>query len=188
MPDAHVLVLTGSARLLRRAPTIAEWVAEIGRKSTLRTFDVVDVANLGLTLDDEPSMPALGRYTSKATQEWSSRIKACGGVVVVTPQYNWGYPAPLKNALDHLHAEWHGKPAALITFGGHGGGKCGAQLRQVMEGALEMRLSATQPELKLPRDMVRADDGHVNPASIFSDQRPAVEAALRELVELIRQA
>ncbi len=51
-------------------------------------------------------------------------------IVFVSPQYNWGYPAPLKNAIDHLYKEWAGKPAMIVTYGGHGGSKCAAQLRQ----------------------------------------------------------
>ena len=46
-------------------------------------------------------------------------------------QYNWGYPAALKNALDFLYKEWHNKPAGIISYGGHGGGKAAAQLQQV---------------------------------------------------------
>ena len=45
-------------------------------------------------------------------------------------QYNWGYPASLKNALDYLYHEWTGKPAGIISYGGHGGGKAAAQLLQ----------------------------------------------------------
>ena len=46
-------------------------------------------------------------------------------------QYNWGYPAVLKNAIDYLYHEWKGKPAAIVSYGGHGGGKGAAQLHQV---------------------------------------------------------
>ena len=46
-------------------------------------------------------------------------------------QYNWGYPAALKNAIDYLYHEWKGKPAAIISYGGHGGGKAASQLAQV---------------------------------------------------------
>jgi NAD(P)H-dependent FMN reductase len=45
--------------------------------------------------------------------------------VFVSPQYNWGYPAPLKNAIDHLYKEWLGKPAVIVTYGGHGGDNVG---------------------------------------------------------------
>ena len=46
-------------------------------------------------------------------------------------QYNWGYPAALKNALDYLYRSWNGKPAMIVSYGSHGGGKGAAQLKQV---------------------------------------------------------
>lgn len=49
-------------------------------------------------------------------------------------QYNWGYPAALKNALDFLYREWNNKPAAIISYGGRGGGKAAAQLQEVSPG------------------------------------------------------
>ncbi|HUB84883.1 MAG TPA: NAD(P)H-dependent oxidoreductase, partial [Rhizomicrobium sp.] len=72
---------------------------------------------------------------------------------IVTPQYNWGYPAPLKNALDHLFDEWKNKPLLLITYGGHGGGKCAKQLRSVAKG-LHMKTVWTSPALVLTRAQI----------------------------------
>ena len=46
-------------------------------------------------------------------------------------QYNWGYPAALKNAVDYLYHSWNGKPAMIVSYGSHGGGKGAAQLKQV---------------------------------------------------------
>ena len=46
-------------------------------------------------------------------------------------QYNWGYPAALKNAVDYLYHSWNGKPAMIVSYGSHGGGKGAAQLNQV---------------------------------------------------------
>ena len=55
-------------------------------------------------------------------------------------QYNWGYPAALKNALDYLYRSWNGKPAMIVSYGSHGGGKGAAQLKQVR--ALDMIVKA----------------------------------------------
>jgi NAD(P)H-dependent FMN reductase len=52
----------------------------------------------------------------------------------VFPQYNWGYPAVLKNALDYLYEEWHDKPASFITYGTRGGSKAAEQFITVMHG------------------------------------------------------
>ncbi len=56
------------------------------------------------------------------------------------PQYNWGYPAPLKNALDFLYAEWRGKPATTVTYGTRGGNRAAAQFHTVLDGLHMQRL------------------------------------------------
>lgn len=102
------------------------------------------------------------------------------GFVFVTPQYNWGYPAALKNALDHLYAEWAGKPAVIVSYGGHGGVRCAEQLRQVLTG-LKMKPVATMPALTLPRGQIESDSGFIDPEAVFGAQRPALAQAYQEL-------
>ena len=46
-------------------------------------------------------------------------------LMFVTPQYNWGYPASLKNAIDYLFREWNDKPAIVVSYGSRGGDKAG---------------------------------------------------------------
>ncbi len=103
--------------------------------------------------------------------------------IFVTPQYNWGYPAALKNALDHLYREWATKPAMIVSYGFHGGGKCAAQLREVLEG-LHMRPTATMPALTLPSELK-----HGAPADIafdaFTSAIPSVEQAFAELISML---
>lgn len=61
-----------------------------------------------------------------------SRIGACDAFVVVTPEYNHGYPAPLKSLIDSVGAEWQAKPVAFVSYGGVSGGlRAVEQLRQV---------------------------------------------------------
>ena len=123
MHTTSYLVIAGSTRPTRRSPVIAQWVAGLGDSLGDAAFQVVDLRELGLGLDDEPDIPAAGApYASAATRRWSEMVPAAKGVVFVTPQYNWGYPAALKNAIDHLYREWRGKPVLIVTYGGHGGG------------------------------------------------------------------
>ena len=98
----------------------------------------------------------------------------------MTPQYNWGYPAPLKNALDHLYAEWAGKPAMIVSYGGRGGDKCAEQLRQVCEG-LHMTLVAQRTGLMLPRTQIEANSGEVDPPTAFAAHLDDLREALRAL-------
>src|SRR3546814_6593640 len=102
-----VLLIMGSTRAGRICPTITEWVAGIGRVCTDFAYEIVDLADWLLPMNDEPAIPALASYTQPHTRAWSDKIKRADAVVFVTPQYDWGYPAVLKNAIDHLRSEEH---------------------------------------------------------------------------------
>jgi NAD(P)H-dependent FMN reductase len=183
MHGSHYIVVAGSTRPTRRSLVIAQWVAGLGAELADAPFSIIDLLELGLGFG-EPAIPARGEaYVEPATQRWSERVQAASGVVFVTPQYNWGYPAPLKNAIDHLYREWRDKPALIVTYGSHGGGKCGAQLREVL-GGMGLKLADAMPALRLARDRIEADDGVVDPELEFGGQRGEVTGALGELVGL----
>jgi len=180
-----VQVILGSVRSGRLCPRIAAWVIDIGRASTGLNYDLVDLTDWPLPMDDESGIPALGGYGQEHTRAWSRKIAGADAFVFVTPQYNWGYPAVLKNAIDHLYAEWVGKPVAIVSYGGHGGGKCAAQLRQVTEG-LKMRLAATTPGITLSDDMIKG--GPVDPERDFQSHVEAIRQALAELAVMLEPA
>jgi NAD(P)H-dependent FMN reductase len=179
-----VLLIMGSTRASRVCPQVADWVAGIGRSCTEFVYEIVDLANWPLPMDDEPGIPAMGTYAQSHTHAWSDKIKSADAVIFVTPQYNWGYPAILKNAIDHLYHEWRAKPAVIVTYGGHSGDKCGQQLKQVA-AAVKMSLVATSPGLVLPEDVIRKGAA-LDPDRDFATHRGAVQAAFAELAEQFR--
>ena len=174
-----VLLIMGSTRANRRCPVLAAWVAEIGRVSAGLACEVVDLADWKLPMDDERGIPALGGYVQPHTRAWSAKIAGADAFVFVTPQYNWGYPAPLKNAIDHLYAEWGGKPLMIVSYGGHGGGKCAAQLKQVAEG-LKMRVIPTMPGITLSELVIKG--APLKPDEDLAQHVHAVRDAFGELV------
>src|ERR1700677_2538864 len=156
-PDAdRVAVIIGSTRPARICPGIARWSRQALNEDSPLRYDVIDLADVGLPFLDEPLKPALRDYEHEHTKAWASLIIGYQGFVFVFPQYNWGYPAPLKNALDFLYYEWRGKPAASVTYGTRGGGKGADQLRQVFEG-LHMRLLETRLEVVITDGQVDGD-------------------------------
>ena len=175
-----VLVIAGSLRARRLCIHIAEWAAGVGREATDADFEVVDLKDWPLPMDDEPGVPAAGIYENPHTQAWSRKIAEADAFVLVTPQYNWGYPAGLKNALDHLYAEWAGKPVMIVSYGGHGGGRCAEQLTQVCQG-LHLVPITTQPQLKLAREHIEANTGEIDPAAEFGDHVVDLKRAFAEL-------
>jgi len=180
-----VLVVMGSIRAGRRCPQIVKWVIDIAKASSSLGYELVDLADWPLPMDDEPGIPEGGHYTQPHTLAWSGKVAAADGFVFVTPQYNWGYPAALKNAIDHLYKEWEGKPAVIVTFGGHGGGKCAAQLRQVAEG-VDMRPMATMPGIRLTREMILG--GPVDPERDFQAEAGVIRQAIGELAAELDRA
>jgi NAD(P)H-dependent FMN reductase len=78
-------------------------------------YELVDLALVNLPLLDEPLTAALRQYEHGHTRAWSRTISSYDGFAFVFPQYNWGYPAALKNAVDFLYVEWNNEPAACVT-------------------------------------------------------------------------
>lgn len=152
----------------------------MGSEAVPRQFEVVDLKDWPLPMDEEPGVPAAGKYVFDRTRSWSRKISEGEAFVFVTPQYNWGYPAPLKNALDRLYREWSGKPAMIVTYGRHGGGKCAMQLRQVLDG-LKMTPIATMPAFTLARENIEANAGSIDPGLVFADGLPMLQRAFAEL-------
>ncbi|MBI1218260.1 MAG: NAD(FAD)-dependent dehydrogenase [Rhodobacteraceae bacterium] len=178
-----ILVICGSVRPTRICPEVARWVMDRLPPGAPLALELTDLADWPLPLDGEPGIPARDGYTRPLTHAWSRTVVAAAGYVLVTPQYNWGYPAALKNVLDHLYREWAGKPAMIVSYGMRGGGKAAAQLREVLDG-LHMRPTATMPALTLPAAMKTgaAFDIATGPFDALAD---TVAQAFAELAALL---
>ncbi|MEU0936248.1 NADPH-dependent FMN reductase [Embleya sp. NPDC005971] len=134
----RIAVVIGSTRPARICPDIATWIRDVAQETSPLHYELLDLAQVGLPLLDEPLKAALQQYAHEHTRAWSRTVSSYSGFVFVFPQYNWGYPAALKNALDFLYHEWHDKPATVATYGTRGGNKGAAQLLTVLQG-LHMR-------------------------------------------------
>ncbi len=126
-------VIIASTRPGRVGLPVGTWVISAARAYGEFEVDVLDLAEIKLPLMDEPSHPRLQQYTHAHTIEWSKRIDALDAFVIVMPEYNYGYSAPLKNAIDYLFKEWGYKPAGIVSYGGISGGTRAAQMiKQVL--------------------------------------------------------
>ncbi|MDQ8045143.1 MAG: NAD(P)H-dependent oxidoreductase [Solirubrobacteraceae bacterium] len=115
---AKLTVIIASTRPGRAGLPIGEWFVRSAKAHGGFEVEVVDLAELALPLMDEPNHPRLQRYEHDHTKAWSAVIDATDAVVVVTPEYNHSYTAPLKNAIDYLHNEWKYKPVGFVSYGG----------------------------------------------------------------------
>ncbi|WFE27733.1 NAD(P)H-dependent oxidoreductase [Solwaraspora sp. WMMD791] len=170
----RVGVIAGSTRPSRRSPAIAQWVASDSSQPELR-LEVIDLATFALPMLGEPLAAVFGSYEHETTRRWAAAIASYQAYVIVVPEYNASFPGVLKNALDHLYAEWNDKPVAFVGYGMSGGGRAVAQLRQVAE---ELRMHPVATSLSLtPHQVV---DGR------YAARPGDSEARARLLVELAR--
>jgi NAD(P)H-dependent FMN reductase len=176
----RIAVVIGSTRPQRICPEIAAWVRRTLRATELLKVDLVDLHQIDLPFLDEPVMASRGRYEREHTVRWSELVRSYDGFVFVFPQYNWGYPAVLKNALDFLYDEWADKPAGLVSYGSRGGALAATQLRQVLQG-LHMRGTETNVELKTVEAMLAADGNFYDIDAAFADHLAQVTALATEL-------
>lgn len=113
----RVVVIIGSTREGRFAPVVANWVnAQLSQRTDL-LVDVIDLVDIVLPTVDP---------------QFENRIAAADAFIVITPEYNHGYPGPLKMAIDSVYDGWQAKPVALVSYGGVSGGlRATEQLRLV---------------------------------------------------------
>jgi NAD(P)H-dependent FMN reductase len=185
MPNLAIII--GSTRPGRAGAAIAEWFAARAKDHGGFDVTVVDLAELGLPLLDEPNHPRLRQYTHQHTKDWSAIADAADAFVLVTPEYNYGYPAPLKNAIDYLHQEWQHKPVGFVSYGGVAAGtRAVQQLKQVVT---TLRMLPVTDSVNIPfYNQFLAADGTFEPnaaadqaANAMLDELVRTEAALRPL-------
>jgi NAD(P)H-dependent FMN reductase len=136
MPRLSIVI--ASTRPGRVGLPVGRWFEARAREHGAFEVDVIDLAELELPLMDEPNHPRLGRYTKQHTQQWSAMVDAADAFALVMPEYNYGFTAPLKNAIDFLHREWQYKPVGFVSYGGVAGGTRAVQMLKLVLTTLKM--------------------------------------------------
>ena len=122
-------IIIGSTRPGRIGEGVGQWVFEVARRRTDAQFELIDLLEANLPLLDEPIPPSMGRYQKEHTKRWAAVIGRFDGFVFVTPEYNHGTSAALKNAIDFLYKEWNDKAAGFVGYGSMMGSRAVESLR-----------------------------------------------------------
>ena len=174
----RLLIIIASTRPGRAGLPIGTWFAERARAHGGFEVEVADLLEQALPLLDEPHHPRLARYEHEHTKRWSAKVSAADAYALVHPEYNYGYTAPLKNAIDYLHNEWADKTVGFVSYGGIAAGtRAQQQLKQVVT-ALRMIPAATA--VNIPFFSGSLADG------VFSPPEATDQAAAAMLDEMVR--
>jgi NAD(P)H-dependent FMN reductase len=142
----QIAIIVGSTRPGRKCEAVAQWAYDVARRRTDADFAILDLATFALPLLDEPMPASSGSYDHPHTRAWSAAVAPFDGYVFVTPEYNHGTSAALKNAIDFLYKEWTDKAAGFIGYGYSLGARAIENLRLVMAS---LQVATVRPQVGL---------------------------------------
>jgi NAD(P)H-dependent FMN reductase len=175
MPTLQIII--GSTRPVRVGPALGTWIHQRAVSHGAFDAELTDLAEVDLPMLDEPHHPRLRRYTRPHTLEWSATIDRADAFIWVLPEYNYGYTAPVKNAIDYLHAEWQYKPAGFVSYGGIAAGTRALQLLKPVLSAVKVVPVTEAVNVPFVQQFI-GDDGTFQPTEILET---AATAMLDEL-------
>lgn len=156
-----IQVIMGSTRQGRFVEQPAKWILKLLKEKKGVESELIDLRDWPLPFFDEPVSPGTmtmlkADYVSKLGKKWAKKIGEADGYLMVVPEYNHGYTAVLKNAIDYVYNEWNNKPVAFMSYGGIAGGtRSVQQLRQVM---IELQMVSIRNGVHIPMYWTQLDD------------------------------
>jgi NAD(P)H-dependent FMN reductase len=187
MSPPHLQIIIGSTRPGRRGPAIAAWFHDLAVRHAGFDAELVDLADVGLPLLDEPRPPGRGEYVHEHTRRWSEVVRAGDAYAFVVPEYNHSFGAATKNALDYLAKEWAGKPAAFVGYGGVAAGARAIQALVPVVSALGMVPLSKSVNIPFIRHAVTSE-GRFEPAPGLDENASGVLDELLRLTLALRAA
>jgi NAD(P)H-dependent FMN reductase len=128
----HIGIVIGSTREGRFGDKPAHWIHELAKARAGLSFELIDLRDHPLPFFDEPMSPAWAPVKNEAAQRWAAKLATLDGLIAVTPEYNHGPSAVLKNAFDYAYKEFNRKPIGFVGYGGVGAARAVEQLRLVV--------------------------------------------------------
>ena len=178
----YIQVILGTSREGRFGEKAGAWVIDrVAKRDDLRA-ELVDLRDYPMPFYEQERPPAYGhRDYPDAVARWAEKVDAADGYLIVTAEYNHGYPAVLKNALDQVFPELNRKPVAFVGYGNAGGARAIEQLRLV---TVELEMAPLRHAVHiLPPVMIAAmqADGPPDP-ELFASLDERLETCVSDLV------
>lgn len=166
MKTLNIKVIMGSTRPNRFSEKPAQWVFEEAKNRENLAVELLDLRDYPMPFFNEAVSPSMTKesYSNEVVVKWREKVKEADGYIIVTPEYNHGYPAVLKNALDYVYHEWNNKPVGFVSWGSVAGARSVEQLRLV---AIELQMAPIRNAVYIPNFWTMLDEsGKLKTASL----------------------
>lgn len=180
----NVKIILGSTRQNRFSEKPGHWILGVLGKTEGVKAELLDLRDYPMPFFDEAETPSYKSkpYPDPTVVKWTAKIADADAFIIIAPEYNHGYPAVLKNALDYVYQEWNNKPVGFITYGSAMGARSVEQLREV---AVELQMAPIRNAIHMPYDTVMAIGKGTSEEEAFA---PYAERAAGLVTQLLNWA
>lgn len=179
---SKIVIISASVREGRNSHRVALYFNSYLKENRLAEAEILDLKSYGFPLFSERLKYQKEPLT--AASEFAEKVSHADGVIIITPEYNGGYPASLKNVVDLLTDEWNKKPVAICTVsdGNFGGMQVIISLQFVL---WKMKARTVNAMFPVPKVSKSFDENGVAADREATDKRAAgfVGELLRCIVE-----
>ena len=167
MDKLKVKVIIGSTREGRFSDKVASWLMAELAKNTEIEAEALDLRDYPMPFFDQQETPSYKSkpYADPVVVKWTAKIAEADAFIMIAPEYNHGYSAVLKNALDWVYQEWNNKPVGFVSYGSVAGGRAIEQLREVV---IELQMAPIRNAVHIAYDAVMAVSKGAAPAQALA--------------------
>jgi len=185
-----IQIIVGTTRQNRFSEKAASYILQEAKKRKEFEVELVDLRDYPMPFFDEPVSPKMfemtkHEYVNEVVKKWLAKIAEADGYIIIAAEYNHGYPAVLKNALDFGYKEWIHKSVGFVSYGNSGGARSVEQLREVV---IELDMYPIRSAVQIPFDVYMAVRGETLPVNpeLFAPLRKGpvdrIEAFFNDLI------
>src|SRR3989338_33689 len=174
-------IILGSTRPGRFSEHAGAWALEQTKKNSGIEAEILDLRDYEMPFYNETVSPSYKQapYKSEAVEKWSKKIGEADGFIIISPEYNHGTAAVLKNALDYVFKEWNNKPVGFVAYGSVGGARAVEQLRLI---TVELQMIPIRNAVHINAPwLLRDEAGNLKPGALDSYQG-AIDGLLAQLI------
>jgi NAD(P)H-dependent FMN reductase len=175
----NLKIISSTVRPGRRGPVVTKWIEEIAKNHGSFNVEVLDLGEVNLPMMNEPNHPRLKKYEHAHTKRWSAKIEESDAFIFVTAEYDFNYPAPLKNALEYLVQEWQFKAAGIVSYGGVSAGTRASN--SLKADLVTLKMVPMFESVSFP-----FFENNINEENVFEANDISSKAAIAMLNQLIR--